>query len=122
MWAGSSIQWLAPMPLDAPIEVRSTIESVNLKTGRSGTLGFVSLRNRWYSGDVCGIDELQTAVYREAAGATAPASAAAAAAAPAPAATVPDGDWHRARRCSFAIARSASIPIASITTIPIPPG
>ena len=30
MWAGSAIQWLAPMPLDAPLEVRSTIESINI--------------------------------------------------------------------------------------------
>jgi 3-methylfumaryl-CoA hydratase len=92
MWAGSSIQWLAPMPLDAPLEVRSTIESINIKTGRSGTLGFVSLRNRWYSGDVCGIDELQTAVYREAAGASA--SAPAAATAPSPVPAPPAGDWE----------------------------
>jgi hydroxyacyl-ACP dehydratase HTD2-like protein with hotdog domain len=78
------------MPLDAPLEVRSTIESINIKSGRSGTLGFLSLRNRWYSGDVCGIDELQTAVYREAASDSAPAPAPA----PAPVAQPPAGDWQ----------------------------
>jgi hydroxyacyl-ACP dehydratase HTD2-like protein with hotdog domain len=66
MWAGSTIEWLAPLPLDVPLERVSTIESIEIKTGRSGTLGFVGLRSRWYANGVCGIDELQTAVYREA--------------------------------------------------------
>lgn len=92
MWAGSSIEWLAPLPLDAPLEVRTTVESVNIKSGRSGTLGFVTVRSRWYAGETCGIDELQTAVYREAAPSSGPAAAPAEAPPPAPAA--PAGGWE----------------------------
>ena len=93
MWAGSTIEWHAPVALDATLEVVSTIEAVNIKTGRSGTLGFVSLRSRWFTGSTCAIDELQTAVYREAADPNAPAPQASPAVT-APAA-LPDGHWQR---------------------------
>jgi hydroxyacyl-ACP dehydratase HTD2-like protein with hotdog domain len=67
MWAGSTVTWLADLPVDVEAELQITIESVQIKTGKSGTLGFVVSRNRWMHGETCAIDELQTAVYREAA-------------------------------------------------------
>lgn len=67
MWAGSTVTWLADLPVDVEVELQITIESVQIKTGKSGTLGFVVSRNRWMHGQTCAIDELQTAVYREAA-------------------------------------------------------
>jgi 3-methylfumaryl-CoA hydratase len=95
MWAGSTVQWLADLPLGVEAELQITVESVQIKTGKSGTLGFVVSRNRWMHGDTCAIDELQTAVYREAAEPTrsAPGSAAAAPPPPAPVA-LPPTDWQ----------------------------
>jgi 3-methylfumaryl-CoA hydratase len=98
MWAGSSLRWLAPVPLDAQMEHETTIESVSVKAGRSGTLGFVVLRHRWLVHGVCAIDELQTAVYREPAVAGAPAVAASAPAreaASTPAVQASAGAWSR---------------------------
>jgi len=95
MWAGSTVNWLADLQLDREAELQITIESVQIKTGKSGTLGFVVSRNRWMQGDICAIDELQTAVYREAAPAPTPDQAAAAAKAPAPApVALPPTDWR----------------------------
>lgn len=108
MWAGSTVNWLADLPLDVEAELQITIESVQLKTGKSGTLGFVVSRNRWVHEGICAIDELQTAVYREAAptSSNAPGASTAAGAANAPtsAATVaapalvavplPPTDWQ----------------------------
>jgi hydroxyacyl-ACP dehydratase HTD2-like protein with hotdog domain len=103
MWGGSSVRWLAPIPIDGPLEHEATIESVDVKRGRSGTLGFVVLRHRWLASGVCAIDETQTVVYREAAPADAPAAPAAPATArveapgpaPVPAQSVPaTGGWQ----------------------------
>jgi 3-methylfumaryl-CoA hydratase len=104
MWAASDVAFLEPVPLDTVMERVSTIESATLKSGRSGTLGFVVLRHHWLLPDGrCAIDDAQTVVYREAVdavtapavGAAAPATSAAAttpAATPAPA-PVP-GAWN----------------------------
>ena len=93
MWAGSAVSFLLPVAPDAPLERVSTVASATLKRGRSGTLGFVELRHRWLLDDGrCAIDDLQTVVYREEAGAPAapgPAPAAAASAPPAGAAAQP---------------------------------
>jgi 3-methylfumaryl-CoA hydratase len=88
MWAASDVRFLLPVPADAWLVRESVLESATVKSGRSGTLGFVVLRHRWLLEDGrCAIDDAQTAVYREAAGAApaASASSAAAPAAPAPA-------------------------------------
>jgi 3-methylfumaryl-CoA hydratase len=93
MWAGSSVRWLAPVPLDAQMEHETTIESVNVKAGRSGTLGFVVLRHRWLAQGSCAIDEQQTVVYREPVAAGAPPAPAPREAAAAPAPPAPGG-WQ----------------------------
>jgi hydroxyacyl-ACP dehydratase HTD2-like protein with hotdog domain len=72
MWAGSDVRFHEAVPIDAPLERVVTVESANVKHGRSGTLGFVVLRHRWLLDGRCAIDDAQTVVYREpvAAGAT----------------------------------------------------
>jgi len=75
MWAGSIVHWLAPVKLHAPLIRHTSIASVEIKRGRSGTLGFMTLRHRWHSDGECAMDELQTVVYREAAPVVAPATA-----------------------------------------------
>jgi 3-methylfumaryl-CoA hydratase len=84
MWAASDVAFLEPVPLDTVMERVSTIESATLKSGRSGTLGFVVLRHHWLLPDGrCAIDDAQTVVYREAVDTGATASAGAALASPA---------------------------------------
>lgn len=66
MWAASDVAFLEPVPLDTVMERVSTIKSATLKSGRSGTLGFVVLRHHWLLPDgSCAIDDAQTVVYRE---------------------------------------------------------
>lgn len=66
MWAGSTVDFLEPVPLDAVLTRHSTLESATVKGGRSGTLGFAVLRHRWLLPDGrCAIDDAQTVVYRE---------------------------------------------------------
>jgi 3-methylfumaryl-CoA hydratase len=106
MWAGSTVDFLEPVPADAPLERVSTVESATLKTGRSGTLGFVVLRHRWLLADGrCAIDDAQTVVYREAAppGAPAAASSPAAPAVAAPAPAGPEPAWESVLRPSTAL-------------------
>lgn len=94
MWASSDVRFLEPVPADTVLERQTTVESVTVKPGRSGTLGFVVQRHRWLLPDGrCAIDDAQTAVYREAVPPGAPAGAGAAAAAPPPA-EVPAADWE----------------------------
>jgi 3-methylfumaryl-CoA hydratase len=93
MWAASDVAFVEPVPLDTVMERVSTIESATIKTGRSGTLGFVMLRHHWLLPDGrCAIDDAQTVVYREAVAAGAAPSASAAPAAPAVPKPAP-GDW-----------------------------
>jgi 3-methylfumaryl-CoA hydratase len=95
MWAASDVRFLLPVPADAWLVRESVLESATVKSGRSGTLGFVVLRHRWTLEDGrVAIDDAQTAVYREAAGA---APAAPAAAAPPPA-DAPAPAWETVHR------------------------
>jgi 3-methylfumaryl-CoA hydratase len=95
MWAASDVRFLLAVPPDAWLTRESVLESATVKTGRSGTLGFVVLRHRWLLEDGrCAIDDAQTAVYREAAAGTAPPAASAPAAPPAPG---PEPAWESVR-------------------------
>ncbi|WP_310738638.1 FAS1-like dehydratase domain-containing protein [Ideonella alba] len=43
MWAGGRVQWLAPLPLGAALVRLSSVQSVEVKQGRSGPLVFVTV-------------------------------------------------------------------------------
>ncbi len=66
MWAGSRLQFHAPLLLDAPATRQATIEAVSEKHGRSGGLVFVTVRQDYSdaSGRLC-ITDRHDIVYRE---------------------------------------------------------
>lgn len=73
MWAGSRLNFLAPMPIGQALRKVSTIKSVKAKSGRSGQLVFVTVGHQVFDGDQLGIDEEHDIVYREEPSADAPA-------------------------------------------------
>lgn len=72
MWAGSSVEFLAPLPAGAQIERASSLRSIQRKTGGSGTLVFVEVAHDTRADGVVAVREVQSIVYREAAPAGAP--------------------------------------------------
>lgn len=64
MWAGGALVFHAPLILGAPATRTTTVEDVALKKGRSGPLGFVTLRHHLMQDGVLCIDERQDLVYR----------------------------------------------------------
>ena len=89
MWAGGRLEFLAPIPVGAPLHRESRILSVEPKSGRSGQMVFVVVRHRLRAGPTPCLIEEHDIVYREA-----PAPDAAAAPAPcAPPST--DAVWRR---------------------------
>ncbi|WP_326544347.1 acyl-CoA dehydrogenase [Pseudorhodoferax sp.] len=66
MWAGSRIQYLADLPVDAVATRRSLIQKVEQKVGKRGSLWFVTVQHRIGHGDKACIVEEQDIVYREA--------------------------------------------------------
>ncbi len=92
MWAGSTVDFHEPVPLDTVMTRHSTLESATVKGGRSGTLGFAVLRHRWLLPDGrCAIDDAQTVVYREPAPSGASNSSPARSPSPAPASPAAGG-------------------------------
>ena len=88
MWAGSTIDFIAPLPIVVPLDRTTRVESVERKEGRSGTLLFVTLHHVVEDGGRTLLSERQDIVYR-----AAPAGPAAASAPPTPA---PDAaQWRR---------------------------
>lgn len=69
MWAGSRLSFGEPLRVGDAVRRVSTIEKVEEKSGRSGTLVFVTVRHefRKENRDSASITELQDIVYREAA-------------------------------------------------------
>ncbi len=64
MWAGGRLQFHAPLIAGTTAERRSVQESAASKIGRTGPLGFVTLRHEiWQSGTLC-LTERQDLVYR----------------------------------------------------------
>lgn len=64
MWAGGRLSFEAPVRLGAPAEKVTTVADVAEKEGRSGRLGFVTLRHEIrQAGRVC-VTEHQDLVYR----------------------------------------------------------
>ena len=67
MWAGGRLEFFAPISIGDNLRRESEILSVEPKSGRSGTLVFVTVRQTVYAGAVKAIVEEQDIVYREAA-------------------------------------------------------
>jgi len=66
MWAGGRLRFHAPLRLGTPAERRSFCESQARKEGRSGPLGFVTLRHEMHQEGALRITEWQDLVYRAA--------------------------------------------------------
>jgi len=66
MWAGNRIEFHAPIPVGAAITRRSTIESVEAKSGTSGNMVFVSVRHEISTDRALAIVEHHDIVYRDA--------------------------------------------------------
>ena len=65
MWAGGRLEFHTPVWLGAVAEMSSTVEAVQMKEGRSGPLGFVTLRHEIrQDGTIC-VTEHQDIVYRQ---------------------------------------------------------
>ena len=66
MWAGSRLEFLAPLVLGARARKVSRVVAVEEKTGRSGQLCFVTVEHDTFSGTNLAVRERQDIVYREA--------------------------------------------------------
>lgn len=64
MWAGSRLQFLAPMRIGAELEKRSTVKSVAHKAGRSGDLVFVTVLHEVWDAETRCLAEEHDIVYR----------------------------------------------------------
>jgi len=68
MWAGSRIEWLAPLAVGDEIERVSKIESVTHKAGRTGDLIFVLVKHTISNQNSLALVEEHDIVYRDAPG------------------------------------------------------
>lgn len=74
MWARGELRMLEPLRVGQTVERHSEIADVVLKTGRSGTLCFVTVRHTLIAGGETAIEERQDIVYRGMAGSDAAAA------------------------------------------------
>ena len=65
MWAGGELRFLGDFRVGDEVSRVSTVENVELKTGRSGSLIFVTVRHRYLTARGVALDERQDIVYRE---------------------------------------------------------
>ncbi|PKQ11176.1 MAG: hypothetical protein CVT70_15580 [Alphaproteobacteria bacterium HGW-Alphaproteobacteria-1] len=65
MWAGGELALHAPFAPGDVVTRETTIEDVTFKEGRSGRLGFVTLRHAYRVAGTLRLDERQDIVYRE---------------------------------------------------------
>ena len=65
MWAGGRLEFIQPLKIGDPITRESEILSVEPKSGRSGTLVFVTVRHTIKAAGTIAIIEEQDIVYRE---------------------------------------------------------
>lgn len=86
MWAGGRLQFLTPLHLGERVTRTSTILKIDAKTGRSGSLVFVTVKHEFDGENGPAIVEEQDIVYREAAGSVG---------APPGAGTPPDVPWRQ---------------------------
>ncbi|MCC6204198.1 MAG: MaoC family dehydratase N-terminal domain-containing protein [Hyphomicrobiales bacterium] len=90
MWAGGSLETLAPIRVGDTVTRISTIGSITRKEGRSGELWFVAVHHDYVTPRGTAIRERHDIVYREAAK---PGTARTTAPEPAPAAEPVEGEW-----------------------------
>lgn len=74
MWAGGRFDFFTPIRIGDVIERRSTIADVQLKTGRSGALCFVTVNHDIHANGRRALSERQDIVYRDVPSSTAPAA------------------------------------------------
>lgn len=65
MWAGGRLSFETALRAGVPAEKRTVVESQAHKVGRSGPLGFVTLRHEIWQDDKLCLTEWQDLVYRE---------------------------------------------------------
>ena len=65
MWAGGRFQFHRPLFLDERARKISTVKAVNIKSGRTGPLCFVTVQHQMYAGDEHCFTEEHDIVYRE---------------------------------------------------------
>ena len=65
MWAGGSLHAIRPVIVGEPAELRSRVDDVVEKTGRSGRLAFATVRQELWQGDHRCVEEEQRIVYCE---------------------------------------------------------
>lgn len=65
MWAGSRLEFLRPIRVDANVSRRSTILNVKEKTGSTGSLLFVTVQHEYVQDGQRALVEEQDIVYRE---------------------------------------------------------
>jgi 3-methylfumaryl-CoA hydratase len=90
MWAGGSLETLAPIRVGDTVTRISTIGSITRKEGRSGELWFVAVHHDYVTPRGTAIRERHDIVYREAAK---PGTARTTASEPVPAAEPVEGEW-----------------------------
>lgn len=73
MWAGGRLRFHQPLRVGDAASKVSTILDVNAKTGRSGTLAFVTVEHKYYGSEGLAVTEEHDIVYRENASPNAPA-------------------------------------------------
>lgn len=66
MWAGSRLQFHAPLQIGAMLRKLSTVKSISHKKGRSGDLIFVTVVHQIFDGERLCTEEEHDIVYREA--------------------------------------------------------
>ena len=72
MWASSKVEFLKPLRLGEKVKRQSKVLSVTAKEGGSGSLVFVDVAHDTFGEDGLAVREVQSLVYRDAAGPDAP--------------------------------------------------
>jgi 3-methylfumaryl-CoA hydratase len=65
MWAGGELLFHGEFSPDKLIDKTTAIEDITVKSGKSGQLGFVTVRHHYHEGGKLILDERQDIVYRE---------------------------------------------------------
>ncbi|WP_349827039.1 FAS1-like dehydratase domain-containing protein [Brevibacterium litoralis] len=73
MWAGSDVTFHRPIAVGESLREVQTIENTVHKSGKSGELVFLTVRHEVFASDDLATTDVQTIVYKEDSGATAPA-------------------------------------------------